>query len=152
MDFLLQLKLALRKLIHKPSFTLPVLLILSLSLGANATILGALRSVLFRHLPYLSPDQLVAVWQVNQGGTRIQLSGPDFCDWKLRNTTFSHLAAFSIEAVNLSTAHTSRHLEMAEVSRDFFPMLGVRPLHGRWPAPEEQALGAAPVVVVSYRL
>lgn len=147
-----QFRSVIRQLIRNLGFTIPVLLMLSLSLGANATIFGVIHSVLFPALPYVSPDRLTAVWQTNREGARMQLSGPDFSDWKSRNTTFSHLAAFSRGTVNLKTADRSRRLAMAAISRDFFPMLGVRPLYGRWPAPEEQAPFASPVALVSHGL
>ena len=148
----LSFKSAFRQLVRTPSFTIPVVLMLALALGANATILSVLVSVLFRPLPYESPNQLAAIWQKNNRGGQIQVSGPDFVDWRSRSSSFNYLAAVSNGKADLMVGGVSRHVGMAAVSQDFFRMMGVPAQYGRWPTAEEHLPGTSPVFLISHRL
>jgi len=53
---------ALRALRRRPSFTLVVVLTLTLGIGANTTIFSLLHQALLRPLPYADADRLVFVW------------------------------------------------------------------------------------------
>ena len=82
MNTLQDIRFAFRMLLKRPSFTLIVVLTLSLGIGANTTIFSAIDAVLLNPLPYKDPDRLVVLWETNK-----QL-GPEI-ETKSRSVTFS---------------------------------------------------------------
>src|SRR6185503_17170565 len=57
----------------------------------------------------------------------------------------------SLDALQLYGRGEPQRVQTGVVSDNFFNMLGVRPLHGRLFLPGEEAVGAVPVVLLSYR-
>ena len=56
------LSIAARSISRQPGFAVVSVLILALGAGANAAVFSVVRGVLFKDLPYPSPEELVAVW------------------------------------------------------------------------------------------
>jgi putative ABC transport system permease protein len=61
--FLADLRLAIRLLARSPGFTLAVVVVMALGIGANAAIFAALDQAVIRSLPYRDPGRLVMVWE-----------------------------------------------------------------------------------------
>src|SRR5207247_8031268 len=61
-DWPREIRFAARSLWKARSFTLTVVLTLTLGIGANAAIFSVLNAVVLRPLPYREPDRLVVVW------------------------------------------------------------------------------------------
>ena len=76
------IRYALRTLAANPSFTLVVVLTLTLGIGANTTIFSLLHQVLLRPLPYADADRLVFVWNTYplMGLPQATVSIPDYLD------------------------------------------------------------------------
>jgi predicted permease len=84
----------------------------------------------------------------------IELSYPNFRDWRSQNQVFEELAALtsSNAGMNLTGAGEPVQLEAAPVSANFFQTLGVTPALGRSFLPEEDRLGTRRVAVLSHQL
>jgi predicted permease len=124
---------------------------LALGVGATTAIFSVVYGVLLRPLPYPSPDRLVAVWEVNHRGTHSRLADPNFADFRDQSRTFEGMAKYSAFISSVSGRSEPTRTVAAVVSRDFFTVLGVRPMLGRSFLPEDARIGAAPVLLASAR-
>jgi hypothetical protein len=88
---------ALRQLRRSPGFTASAVLTLALGIGANSAIFSVVDAVLVNPLPY--PDAGRLMWgtsRMPRGFTGAAVSPPDFRDYRDRNRSFEHLAAFFV--------------------------------------------------------
>ena len=146
------LRLAARSLARNPSFSAIVVLTLALGLGASTLIYSVLDGVLLKPLPYPDPDRIVRVFQVNSDGyDRVNLSHPNFEDLKAQTRSFSSFAVYEVITEAVVGGSEAARLEVGHVSREFDDAIGARPLLGRAFAAEEQAQGAPPAALISYR-
>jgi predicted permease len=155
MGTLLQdVRYSLRMLVKKPTFTIVAVLTLALGVGANTAIFSIVNAVLLRSLPYPDPDRLVRISFNNPGvGLRgVRFSVPEFDDLKARTDVFKDVSVIVSGPTNLTGAKQPEHLEMVEVSPNYFSMLGATPELGRLFGHQDFALGFAPVVVISDAL
>jgi putative ABC transport system permease protein len=143
----------LRMLAKNPGFTLTVVLTLALGIGANTAIFSMVNAVLLRPLPYKDPDRLVMVWEQNlrRGWFENIVSGANFLDWKKQNDVFADMAAFESNFFTLTGGGKPEEIAGERVTANFFSVLGVQPLRGRWFAPEEENRESA-AAIVSYGL
>ena len=130
------LRYAARRLAHKPGFTIVVILILALGIAANTAIFSVVNSVLLAPLPYGDPDQLVVIKETNPSRTveRNNVSPANFLDLEQQGL-FDSVAAFYETASTLQGSQDAEQIATAQVSVDFFKMLGVKPVVGQ-PFPE----------------
>jgi putative ABC transport system permease protein len=150
MSTLLQdVRYGLRMLAKNPGFTVVAVVTLALGIGANTAIFSVVNGVLLNPLPYAQPDRLVALYSHNQQFSRSSISYPNFLDWVRNNHSFSSLAAFREDNFNLTGVGEPERVPVEMVSATFFPILGVKPVIGRTFSPQEDQIGAAPVVVIS---
>jgi putative ABC transport system permease protein len=144
-----------RMLASKPGITLVAAIALALGIGANTAIFSVVNTVVLRPFPFKDPDRLVLLWQHHAKLVdldRMWMSYPDFLDWRASNDVFEHLGAYRSSSVNLTGKDLPEEVQTAEVSSDVFAVLGVQPLLGRTILPEEDKVGAPPVVVLSHGL
>jgi putative ABC transport system permease protein len=155
MGTLLQdVRYGLRMLVKKPTFTIVAVLTLALGVGANTAIFSIVNAVLLRSLPFRDPDRLVRIYFNNPGvGLRgVRFSVPEFDDLRTQTGVFEDVSVIVLGPTNLTGAKQPEHLEMMEVSPNYFSMLGATPELGRLFGHQDFALGFAPVVVISNAL
>ncbi|HVX65266.1 MAG TPA: ABC transporter permease [Bryobacteraceae bacterium] len=120
-----------RSLLRSPGFTVVVVATLALAIGANLTMLSLMRAVLWRPLPYSDPNR-IAMIRVDArnvpdvGATRAELRGIGE-----RSRTLQQASTVYTFDADLEYAGEAEHIAAANVSDDFFPLLGVRPARGR---------------------
>lgn len=143
---------ALRGLRHNPGYAAVVVLTLALGIGANTAIFSVVQGVLLRPLAYRDPDRVVMVNRSAPGSGQATLgfSVPEFMDYRERNRTFSALSEYHAMWFILLGRPEPVRVQTGVVSDNFFDLLGVQPLHGRAFVTGEDALGAAPVLLLSY--
>jgi predicted permease len=154
---------ALRQMLRAPVFSIVIVLMLALGIGANTAVFSVMNAVLFRLLPVTHPDGLYYVHMANgqsnppgadgSGDSNTSFSEPVFEALRHRTDVFEDLIGYVPLSFNRSVA--VRHGELPEsaegeeVSGNFFSGLGVRMERGRgFTLPDEK--NHAPIVVLSY--
>ena len=143
---------AVRVLGRTPSFTLAVVAVLALGIGATTAIFSIVNTVLLRPLPYDAPDRLVRLFHVPPQATfpgipRFALSPANFYDWQREAAAFEGMALYRGRSFTLTGSGTPRSIDAAAVGAGFFDILRARPAQGRVFRPDEDAPGSRVVVV-----
>ncbi len=149
LTLLQDLKYGLRMLARNPGFTVVAIITLALGIGANTALFSVVNGVLLNPLRYAEPDRLVALFSRGPDYDRASISYPNFLDWVRENRSFSALAAYRPNDFNLTGMGEPERVPAEMVSASFFPLLGVQPVLGRTLLPEEDQIGARPVVLIS---
>ena len=148
------LRYAVRGLARSPGFALTAILTLGAGIGASTAIFTTVDAVLLHPLRYPDPAQLV---QVTKNMPQFELfksdaSALDFLDYRDLSRSFSHIAALQTNSVNLTGAGEPVRVFGLRVSATLFPMLGVRPIAGRFFRPEEEQPGKDRVAILGEGL
>jgi putative ABC transport system permease protein len=142
-SLLQDLRFGLRMLRKSPGFTVVAVLTLALGIGANTAIFSAVNAIWIEPFLNARASRMVTV---------DLLSIPEIHAIQKQSTAFERTAIYQgygglivgggipVEAMNTA------------VSDDFFPMLGVKPLLGRFILPEDVQPGRDLVAVLSYGL
>jgi putative ABC transport system permease protein len=143
---------AARSLLRTPAFTAAAVLTLALGIGANTAIFSAVNAVLLRPLPFPDADRLVVVWTVNEqeGIDRDISSFPVFADLRDQSRTLAGLAAYSRAAAAITEGAEPEQVSGANVTSDFFQVLGTPAALGRVIGPTDTEAGQHQVVVLSH--
>jgi len=149
-NFWQDLRFGIRTLSKNPGFAVVAVLTLALGIGASTAIFSVVDAVLLRPLPYPNPQQIVTVWEQEANGHRAHLADPNFLDFRAQNHTLSALATFSYGPDSVSGAREPVRVNVADVSKSFFTVLGIKPFLGRSFVPDEQVVHGAPAMIVSY--
>jgi putative ABC transport system permease protein len=147
-------RIAVRGYLKKPLFTLVVLAILGLGIGANSAIFSIVNGVLLRPLDYPRAGELVSARQINRDtGRRRSISPPDYFDLKDRTRAFSGVAAYWSPSISISGAGGDPEKVLAATcSFDLFAVLGVAPGAGRGFIADDDVAGARRVAVLGHGL
>jgi predicted permease len=151
--FWTDLRYAFRILLKSPGFTLIAMLALGLGIGANTAIFSVFNGILWRPLPVKDPQQLVILASKPQAiDFPLQLSYPDFKDYRELKTVFSDLVAYVPNPVNFGAEGRPERAWAEMVSGNYFSTLGLGAVRGRTFAPDEGWIpGKDPLVVLSYK-
>ena len=151
------LRFALRMLLKDPWFTVVAATALGLGIGVNTTVFTFVNAVLIRGLPFERADEIV--YLATHDTTRDEddssaASWQEFEDWRAKARSFSALAAFRFQQMNISDPeHPAERVERRGRHGQYvFGLLGQQPFLGRDFAPGEDAAGAAPVVIIGYSI
>jgi putative ABC transport system permease protein len=130
-----------------PGFAFTVILIVALGIGANTAAFSLADFVLLRPLPFPEPDQLVKIWNNDDGVSQVEASPPNYRDWKAMATrSFSGMGAYAQGAFNLVGLGTPRRVQAALVTPELMPLIGVTPLLGSVIAPANKDAGLTAVL------
>ena len=143
------LKYGIRMLFKKPAFTAVVVLTLALSISSTTVVFSVVNALLLRSLPYSNPDQLINVWSVFKSNNKAYASAANFREWQERNQSFQSLAAYDSLKLNLTGGDRPEAIDVALVTANLFPLLGVQPVRGRGFRTEEEQPASNKVAVIS---
>jgi putative ABC transport system permease protein len=149
-NFIKDIRFGIRSLLKRPGFTSIAVLTLALGIGACTAIFSVVDGVLLRPLPYPDAERIVQLREVNSDGAQMPFAEPNFLDVRARSRTFEAVAQYGGEITTVTGGSEPVRALALAVSKDFFKVLGTRPVVGRTFVPEESKPGGAPVAVVSY--
>jgi len=140
---------AVRMLKKDRGFTAVAVLTLAMAIGANAVVFSVLNALILHPLHVPNADTLYAIQHGNEAS--LEQSYPDYVDLRDRNRTFDGLAAFNIDHAGVDAGENPSRVWLAEVSGNYFDLLGVQPYLGRvFHASDEQGPNSAPYIVLGY--
>jgi len=144
---------ALRQLRRVPVFSLAVLLILALGIGASTAVFTVVDGVLFRPEPYADPSRLVAYGIKAPIETREFLFGFDYLYWRGKVPAFEGVTSMlpGVQDCDLTETNPAR-LACAHVESTFLPLFGVQPILGRNFTRDEDRPHAPGAALLSYNL
>jgi len=144
----------LRMLRKNPGFAMVAVLTLALGIGANTAIFSVIHAVLLSPLPYDHPERITLVRESNpgKGFPQFSVSPPNYMDWKRNAGVFEQMASISRGQFSYTGGAEPERLVGAQVAASFFSVLGAQPALGRTFLPEDDVVGKASVVVLSYGL
>jgi predicted permease len=153
-NILSELKHALRALWRNPGFSIAVVLILALGIGANTTVFLWIKAILLQPLPGVpAPREVVDIAGLHEMRGRRNFSYPEYVDLREHNSVLSGFAVHYMQGVGMSGAGEPERAWTELVSANFFDVLGVQPSLGRFFRQEEDHLPLGdPVAVISHGL
>jgi predicted permease len=156
-DMLRNLRYVARTLRRAPGFTLAVVLVMALGIGASTAMFTVVRSVLLKPLPFREPARLIRLYEHSADDKFVYnfVAGGIFAEWKKQSHSFSDLAILSTFAqYNLSGTggQLPEKVRAAECSWNLFSTLGVEPALGRGFTAEDDQPSANATVVLSWGL
>jgi predicted permease len=152
------IRYSLRMLAKNPAFTAIAIVSLALGIGANTTIFTVVNAVLLNPLPVKDISGLVQVDTVDAktmvtqaNATKLGMSYLNFQDYKRENQVFTGLACFTVPPLTWSNGTEPKQVQGQLVSANYFDVVGLRPVIGRFFLPNEDTkLGGNNVAVVSH--
>jgi putative ABC transport system permease protein len=115
-------------------------------------VLAVVNTVLFRALPFASPDRLAWIVSVRSDNPGAPFTLPEFMDYRDQTRTLAGLAAYANWIASLAGDGETERLQGARMSANGFEVLGVTPAAGRLLNDADDRPDAPKVVVISHRL
>jgi len=148
-------RFAWRQLRKNPGFTITATAMLAVAIAANSTVLSWINGSMLHPIPGARDTSgLVSVmrgqWNISPSPP---LSYPDYRDLRDQNHSFSGILAYHHDWITLTGGAVPERIYIANVSANFFDVLGIKPRLGRFFRPEEETRpDAVPFVVLGYSL
>ena len=146
------LRYGARLLSRSPGFTVTVIGILALGIGANTAIFTLINAVMLRTLPVRAPEELVEPLSKHPDDPRMNGFSWDFYEHvRDHSHVFTDVIGWAPGRFDVTRDGVEPEtLDGAYVVGTLFPVLGLQPAIGRLIDPRDAAAGATPVAVVSW--
>jgi predicted permease len=145
---------ALRQLRKSPGFTITATAMLAIAICANSTVFSWIDGTMLRPIPGArDTGDLVSL---QRGERNFSPTPPfsylDYRDLREQNHTLTGILAYHHDWITLTGGAQPERVYIANVSANYFDVLGIKPMLGRFFLPEEERKPAVPNVVLSYSL
>src|SRR5579862_6108336 len=145
---------AVRQLRKSPGFTITATAMLAVAICANSTVFSWIDGTMLRPIPGArDTDDLVSL---QRGERNFSPTPPfsylDYRDLREQNHTFTGILAYHHDWITLTGGALPERAYIANVSANYFDVLGIKPMLGRFFLSEEETRPAIPNVVLSYSL
>ncbi|MEM9598622.1 MAG: ABC transporter permease, partial [Acidobacteriota bacterium] len=145
------LRHAFRSLTRTPGFALLAIATLGLAIGVNVGIFSVVETVLIDPLPFRDPDRLVYLGASAPGSDfpdEFPAATEFYVHYRDQSENLEGIATYNGFTSTLRVGDRIERISMSAPTASLFDTLGVRPLHGRLPAPEDEGR----VAVISHTL
>jgi predicted permease len=154
---------AARVLRRSPGLTALSIATMGVGIGVSAILFALVNGIVLSPLRYPAPDRLVRIFDSNQtaGVDRTGVATGNIDDWRRGASSFAGIAAYYTMGRTVSVDGNAEALLTAQVTDDFFAVVGVSPALGRTFTSEEvrsatysnlAPTGADPVVILSHAM
>jgi predicted permease len=150
-SILQNLRFAFRQVRKTPGFSISVVLIMALGIGATTTIFSVVEGVLLRPLPFSDPDRLVLIGDRLGRNAGTSVTAREISAYASGARAFSAVGGFAVTNYELSGSATPEQVNAARLTASVFPTLGAQPILGRVFNQQEEDTNA-PLAVLSYAL
>src|SRR5215472_3187196 len=148
------LKYALRQLRKSPGFAAIAMITLALGIGVNSAVFALINGVVLHPTVPLRANEVVSVFTARQNASHDyrQFSHAEYRELRKNSSDiFSDVAALEFAVAGIGQDQNMRRSFAFLTSKNFFSLMGVRPIIGRFYNAEECRPNAnVPVVVASY--
>jgi predicted permease len=150
-DLAQDVRYSIRVLRRSPGYSMVVIAVLALGIGANASVFSLFNAMALKPLPAVDSSGTLSVLVARTSAGRVlPLSHPDFRDLSRDQRTFATLAGAAMDAYSLGLGTRSERVFGEMVTGNYFSVLGVTTPLGRTLLPSDDvAPGQHPVVVIS---
>ncbi len=134
---------------------------LAIGIAAASAIFTIVNAILIKPLPYRDPDRLVMIWGVNNRlGIDVErqktragsISLLEYQDWLARSGIFENIVIWATTFPRITQTDDPVNIQVYRTSPGVFPLLGVTPLIGRGFGPQDERIGAEPVVILQHEM
>jgi putative ABC transport system permease protein len=146
-------RFAFRQLIKTPGFTAIAVLTLAIAIGVNSAIFALVNGVILRPVIPLRPAEVVSVFTARAGAAHDYrpFSYNEFSVLRENSDVFGDVAAMGFGLAGIGRDDGMRRSFIFLTSSNFFSLMGVKPVVGRfYEAAESRPEANIPVVVASY--
>nr|MBA2432429.1 ABC transporter permease [Chthoniobacterales bacterium] len=146
-------RFAFRQLIKSPGFTAVAVFTLALAIGVNSAMFALVNGLLFKPVVPVRPHEVVNVFTAKQNANRDyrQFSYAEFQTLRENSEVFSDVVGVQFTLAGIGREEGMKRSTAFLSSENFFSMMGVQPLLGRFYTAEEARPNAnVPVAVASY--
>ena len=145
------LRFSLRSLRRSPAFSAAVVATLALCIGANTSIISVLYGLILKPLPFPDAGQVVDVYNMRPkaGQMHQSVSVAQYLDYTANADLFEGFALWNGWMFNIGEdGGTARYVGM-RVSAEYFSVIGLKPLMGRFFTKDDCVPGKDAVAVVT---
>jgi len=153
-QFIKDIRLGFRALMHAPGFTFVSILTLALGIGASTSIFSLVNSVLLRQLPFPNSHELVGIWLTAPGFgfDLLKQTETTYTVYREFNDSFVDIGLVNENSLNLVGGGDPVRIQAASATSSLFRVLGVPPARGRAFDEVDDDFGSSNVVIISDEL
>lgn len=144
-------RFALRRLLKAPVFSLVVIVMLALGIGATTAVFSLIEGILLRRLPFKDPDRLVLLGDRLGEGSGTAVTAREIGTYSSASNAFSSMGGVMTATYEVSGGDTPQQVNGARLTAGVFSTLGVNPILGRIFTKKEED-SHQPLAVISYAL
>jgi predicted permease len=143
----------LRAIRHSPGFSAMVVATLGIAIGANGAMFGIIDRLMLRGPAHVvDPERVVRLYVTQRNGneesTESTAGYVTYAHLRANTRSFEDLAVYSATDATVGVGAGAHRITLGRVSNNFFRLLGVRPLLGRFFGPSEDRPPSGENVVV----
>src|SRR6516225_2962425 len=147
-------RFGLRMLRKQPSFSLIAVLTLALGIGATSAVFSLIQGVLLTPPPYREPRQLMLVPPARTDGQKMESPrgwpAQQWLEWQKEAQSYQGIAAYDWTFNFLVRNDGSQSMQGMLVTKDYFPVMGLKPVAGRSFEGSDFALGPTKAILLGY--